>query len=86
RLRSAGYKMKITGGSTVDGFPMRKDLPLQGKRKLLVTYPSGKRRKDGLRRRLTVRGSVISSDNTQINVKIVQYGPTPIGEEEKDNE
>ncbi len=82
----AGYKMKITGGSTVDGFPMRKDLPLPGKRRILLTYHSGQRKKDGLRRRLTVRGSQISSDNTQINVKIIQYGPNPIEEAEKDKQ
>ena len=81
-----GYKMKVTGGSTSDGFPMRKDLQGAGKRRLLITYPFGKRKKAGLRRRLTVRGSQISSDNAQINVKVTQYGPTAIDETAKETQ
>ncbi|BAB60440.1 ribosomal protein small subunit S6 [Thermoplasma volcanium GSS1] len=80
-----GYKMKITGGSSVDGFAMRPDLQTQGKKQILVKYTSGYRGKNGIRKRITARGSIIGSDITQINLKITQYGPTPI-EEKKDDQ
>ncbi|GGM70934.1 30S ribosomal protein S6e [Thermogymnomonas acidicola] len=79
-LNLPGYKLTITGGSSVDGFPMKKDLPIQGKKRILVKYSSGKRGKRGLRKRVTFRGSIVGPDITQLNMKITQYGPSPIGQ------
>ncbi len=79
-----GYKLKVTGGTSNDGFPMRPDLTISGKKKILVSYREGKRGKNGLRKRITLRGSVIGTDIAQLNLKVVQYGPTPL-EEEKEN-
>ncbi|MGC8609078.1 MAG: 30S ribosomal protein S6e [Thermoplasmata archaeon] len=81
-----GYKLKITGGSSSDGFPMRSDLPMQGKKQILITYRKGYRGKNGIKKRITVRGSVISNDITQINLMVTQYGPNPIAEEKKEAE
>ncbi|MGP6220353.1 30S ribosomal protein S6e [Caldiplasma sukawensis] len=80
-----GYKLKITGGSSVDGFPMKKDLPMQGKKRILVKYSSGERGKKGLRKRVTFRGNILGEDISQINCVITQYGPTPL-EEPKESE
>ncbi|EQD25944.1 30S ribosomal protein S6e, partial [mine drainage metagenome] len=38
-----GYKLKITGGSTIDGFAMRRDLSISGKKRILVTYSEGRK-------------------------------------------
>ncbi len=81
-----GYKLKITGGSSADGFPMRSDLPMQGKKQILITYRKGYRGKNGIKKRITVRGSIISNDITQINLMVTQYGPNPIAEEKKEAE
>lgn len=73
-----GYRVKITGGTTSDGFPMRSDLNIQGKKKLLIPYTKGERGKKGVRRKITFRGSIIGPDIAQLNLVIVQYGPAPI--------
>ncbi|MEM0158038.1 MAG: 30S ribosomal protein S6e [Thermoplasmataceae archaeon] len=73
-----GYRLKITGGSTIDGFPMKKDLQVQGKKRILRTYEIGRRSKSGLRKRVTYRGALLGTDIAQINLKILQYGPNPI--------
>ncbi|HLH86053.1 MAG TPA: S6e family ribosomal protein, partial [Thermoplasmataceae archaeon] len=56
-----GYRLKITGGSTIDGFPMKKDLQIQGKKRILRTYETGQRAKSGLRKRVTYRGSLLGT-------------------------
>ena len=76
-----GYKLKITGGSDGNGTPMRKDLPGNKRRKILLSdglgfhevYP-------GERRRKALRGSAISSEIVQINMAVAEYGPKPIEE------
>ena len=73
-----GYRLKITGGSTNDGFPMKSDLQISGRKRILRIYNKGKRAKDGYRKRVTFRGSIIGPDISQLNLKIIQYGPTPL--------
>ena len=73
-----GYRLKITGGSTNDGFPMKSDLQISGRKRILRIYNRGKRAKDGYRKRVTFRGSIIGPDISQLNLKIIQYGPTPL--------
>lgn len=78
-LSLPGYKLKITGGSDKDGFPMRRDLPGPRRRPVLVSGGTGfhpKRR--GLRRRKNLRGNTISADILQLNLKISQRGPKSI--------
>ena len=76
-----GYKLRITGGSDRDGFPMRPDLPGTARRRILLTTGPGYRpRERGVRRRKSVRGREISADIFQINVKIEEYGQKPVEE------
>ncbi|MEM0157555.1 MAG: 30S ribosomal protein S6e [Thermoplasmataceae archaeon] len=81
-----GYKLKITGGSTNDGFPMRQDLQISGKKRILRTYALGKRSKTGYRKRVTYRGAIIGPDIAQLNLKVVQYGPNPLEPETEKKE
>jgi small subunit ribosomal protein S6e len=80
-----GYKLKITGGSSIDGFPMRRDLTTSGKKRILVTYAEGRRAKKGIRKRVTFRGAIIGSDISQLNLSILQYGPKALDEPEAKN-
>lgn len=80
-----GYKLKVTGGSANDGFPMKKDLSIAGKKRILVSYNSGRKGKNGIRRRVTFRGNIIGSDISQLNLVVTQYGTKPLdaGDEEE---
>ena len=76
-----GYRLRITGGSDKDGFPMRPDLPGAARRRILLTTGPGYRPKEkGIRRRKSVRGKEISTEIFQINVKIEEYGQKPVEE------
>jgi small subunit ribosomal protein S6e len=76
-----GFKLILTGGSDKDGFPMRPDLPGQRRKKVLVSKSLGFRPKDnGVRRRKTLRGNIISPDIVQINMKITTHGSKNIEE------
>ena len=74
-----GYKLRITGGSDKNGFPMKKDV--EGPRRIKSLLSGGvgfKPRRKGQRRRKTVRGNTISDDIVQINTIVVQKGKKPI--------
>jgi len=76
-----GYKLKITGGSDKDGFPMRKDLPGPRRKRLLVSKSIGfNAQEGGLRIRKNLRGNTISPDTLQINMKVTQHGMKPVGD------
>ena len=77
-----GYKVKITGGSDKDGFPMRPEIRTAGRKKLLVAESVGYQPKDypGKREKVSLRGGEISPEITQINTKVVTPGPKPIAE------
>jgi len=89
-----GYKLRITGGSDSDGFPMRPELNSSRRSQLLLTKSIGfrsqriERKKGkkyisverGLRKRKRVCGNVISPKTIQINIKVVAGGSKPIGE------
>lgn len=77
----SGYTLKLTGGTDKDGFPMRPDLPGPARRKILVAGGVGFRpTADGVRMRKSMRGREISSDVTQINAVVVEYGEKPLAE------
>jgi len=78
-----GYKMKLTGGSANDGFPMKKDLSILGKKRILITYNKGRKGKSGVRKRVTFRGNTIGSDISQLNLVITQYGTKPLEAKEE---
>jgi len=63
-----GRKLKITGGTDKDGFPMRPDVHGGVKVRILLSGPPGFRpKRKGERRRKTVRGNVITEDIIQLN-------------------
>ncbi len=77
----SGYTLKLTGGTDKDGFPMRPDLPGPTRKRILVAggvgfHPS----QDGERKRKAMRGREVSSDVTQINTVVVEYGEKPLAE------
>ncbi|UCE80286.1 MAG: 30S ribosomal protein S6e [Methanobacteriota archaeon] len=76
-----GYKLKITGGSDKDGFPMRKDLPGPRRKKLLVSKSIGfKSKEKGLRMKKSFRGNAVSPDTVQVNLEVTQHGAKPVSE------
>lgn len=80
-IGAPGYKLKITGGSDRDGFPMRADVEGTGrKRILLITGPGYRRKKKGEWQRKTVRGNTVSEFIVQLNCAVVEAGPMPLEE------
>ncbi|AEG18767.1 MAG: 30S ribosomal protein S6e [Methanobacterium paludis] len=76
-----GYKVKITGGSDKNGFPMKKDIDGQRRMKSLLSGGIGfKPKRDGQRRRKTVRGNTISDETVQINTIVTEKGEKDINE------
>jgi small subunit ribosomal protein S6e len=68
-----GFKLKITGGSTDTGTPMRKDI--EGTKKvyaLLSKGPGYKPKRKNVRKRKLVRGNTIAYDIAQINCVVVE--------------
>jgi small subunit ribosomal protein S6e len=77
----AGYTLKLTGGSDKDGFAMRGDLPGTARRKILVSSGVGyKPTASGVRKRKSMRGNEVSSDVSQVNAVIVDYGQKSLEE------
>jgi small subunit ribosomal protein S6e len=77
----AGYKLKITGGSDKNGFPMKKDVDGSRRIKSLLAGGIGfNPKRDGQRRRKTVRGNTVSDDIVQINTVVTQKGEKEINE------
>lgn len=82
-----GYTLKVTGGSDDAGRPMRGDVRGSALKEVLLTGGTGFRpERDGERRRITVRGSEISDETVQINVKVTESGDTSIEELLSDEE
>ncbi|HIJ07764.1 TPA: 30S ribosomal protein S6e [Candidatus Bathyarchaeota archaeon] len=72
-LDLSAHKLRITGGSDKDGFPMRPSVHGGVRRKIVLSGGVGFKPKDsGQRRRKTVRGNVITDEIVQINTKIVE--------------
>lgn len=69
----SGNKMKITGGSDRDGFPMRPDVHGGVRVRVILSEGVGfQPTRKGERQRKTLRGNVITEDIVQINMKIVE--------------
>jgi len=91
KLGMAGYEFELCGGSDYCGFPMRKDLPGIGRKKILMVKGVGlKDAAAGIRKRRTVCGSTIHSKIVQLNLKVTKEGkealvgdPKAEGEEKK---
>jgi len=67
-----GQKIQVTGGSDKDGFPMRPSVHGGVRRRVLLSGGVGfNSQKEGMRKRKTVRGNIITEEIVQINLKIV---------------
>ncbi len=76
-----GYELEITGGSDNAGFPMRYDLDTMARKRVLLTKgPGVKINIKGMKKRKTVVGSHVSTNISQINLKIVKEGEKSINE------
>ena len=69
----SGYKLKLTGGSDKDGFPMRPNVHGGVRASVILSegvgfHPS----RAGERQRKTLRGNVITEEIVQINMRIVE--------------
>jgi small subunit ribosomal protein S6e len=74
-----GYEFLITGGSDHAGFPMRKDIQGPGRKRILAVKGIGvKIKRKGSRQRKTVCGNTIHDKISQINLKVVKEGKTPL--------
>ena len=70
-----GYELEITGGSDAQGFPMRGDLEVSGrKRPLVISGVGAKKKASGVKQRKTIHGNVVDETINQLNVKIVKIG------------
>jgi small subunit ribosomal protein S6e len=71
-------KVMITGGSDKDGVPMRGNVHGGGRRNVVLSGGAGfSPKKRGERKRKAVRGSTITDDIAQINLKIVEKPNKP---------
>lgn len=76
-----GYELELTGGSDTAGRPMRADVEGRQPTEILSAGGTGYHpRRDGERRRVTVRGNEIGPETTQLNAKVVSAGDEPIEE------
>ena len=76
-VKLSGYKLKITGGSDKDGFPMRPNI--HGGVRIGAILSGGvgfHSSRKGERKRKTLRGNVITDSIVQINMKIVENPKT----------
>lgn len=76
-----GYRMEITGGSDRNGTPARRNLPVAGRKRLLLSGGVGfKPVREGQRRRKSIRGNEITADFVQVNARITAYGDKALEE------
>lgn len=71
-----GYVFRITGGLDKQGFPMKQGVLTASRVRLLLNGTGGfyTNRKDGDRRRKSVRGCIVSSEMSVINVIVIKKG------------
>jgi small subunit ribosomal protein S6e len=69
----SGRKLQITGGSDKDGFPMRHNIHGGVRVSVVISKSVGFHpTREGERQRKTLRGSVITEEIVQVNMKIVE--------------
>ncbi len=75
----AGYEFVLTGGSDYAGFPMRRDVPGTGRKRILAVSGVGLKKKErGIKQRKTVCGNTVHSRIIQVNLKITKEGAEKI--------
>lgn len=75
-----GYILQITGGSDRQGFPMKPGVRKQERVRLLLKKGDigFHCTRDGLRKRKSVRGCIVSEEIRALNLQVLQDGPTAI--------
>jgi len=75
-----GYVFKISGGNDKQGFAMKQGVLTSSRVRLLLDGSSGhmRPRKRGERKRKSVRGCIVSSDLSVLNLVVVKKGETEI--------
>ncbi|WVZ17024.1 hypothetical protein V8G54_010006 [Vigna mungo] len=77
-----GYVFKITGGCDKQGFPMKQGVLTPGRVRLLLHRGTpcfrGYGRRNGERRRKSVRGCIVSPDLSVLNLVIVKKGESDL--------
>jgi small subunit ribosomal protein S6e len=69
----SGHKIQLMGGSDKDGFPMRPSVHGGVRRRIVLSGGVGfNPTTEGMRRRKTIRGNVITDEIVQVNMKIVE--------------
>jgi small subunit ribosomal protein S6e len=73
-----GHKVRIMGGSDKDGFPMRPSVHGGVRRSIVLSGGVGLNPLDeGMRRRKTIRGNVITDEIVQVNARIMEKPKQP---------
>jgi small subunit ribosomal protein S6e len=72
-VKMSGHRLKITGGSDKDGFPMRPNIHGGVRVRAILSEGVGfHSSRKGERQRKTLRGNVITEDIVQINMKVIE--------------
>ena len=72
-VKLSGYKLKITGGSDKDGFPMRPNIHGGVRIGAILSEGVGfHSSQKGERKRKTLRGNVITDAIVQVNMKVLE--------------
>jgi len=68
-----GHRIQLTGGCDKDGIPMRPDVHGGVKARVVLSGGVGYKPKNrGERRRVTVRGNIVTADTIFLNFKVVE--------------
>eukprot|EP00938_MAST-03A_sp_MAST-3A-sp1_P005735 g5735.t1 len=75
-----GYVFRITGGNDKQGFPMKQGVLTNGRVRLLLEANQScyRARRKGERKRKSVRGCIVGSDLSVLNLKVMEVGAKPI--------
>lgn len=76
----AGYVFKITGGNDKEGFCMRQGILKNGRVRILMAKGQKcfRPRREGQRKRKSIRGCIVGKDISVLAVTIVKHGEQPI--------
>jgi len=76
----AGYVFRISGGNDKQGFPMKQGVLTTGRVRLLFSegHTCYRTRKTGEKKRKSVRGSIVSSELSVLNLTVVKQGVADI--------
>merc|ERR1712014_555414 len=75
-----GYVLRITGGNDKQGFPMKQGVLTNGRVRLLLSkgHSCYRPRRDGERKRKSVRGCIVDGNLAVLNLAIVKKGDNEI--------